>query len=128
MRKLLVELDKSPRDSAEFGSKVMELRTVFQQHVRDEKKELLPAVLKALSDEETQSIVESIGDRRAEIDQEKRSEAEERRAAARQVKEQAENVQQAAETVATTLWTGPRAIQTTAQTAQDAARAELAAT
>ena len=125
MRKLLVELDRSPRDSAEFGSKVMELRTVFQQHVRDEKKELLPAVLKALSDEETQSIVESIGDRRAEIDQEKRSEAEERRAAARQVKEQAENVQQAAETVATTLWTGPRAIQTNAQTAQDAARAGL---
>ena len=39
MRKLLAELDKTPRDSAEFGSKVAELRTVFQQHVRDEKKE-----------------------------------------------------------------------------------------
>ena len=112
MRKLLAELDKTPRDSAEFGSKVAELRTVFQQHVRDEKKELLPAVLKALSDEEAQSIVESIGDRKAEIEEEKRSEAEERRAAARQVKEQAENVQQAAETVVATLWSGPRADRT----------------
>ena len=125
MRKLLAELDKTPRDSSEFGNKVAELRQVFQQHVRDEKKELLPAVLKALSDEEAQSIIESIGDRKAEIEEEKRSEAEERRAAARQVKEQAENVQQAAETVAATLWSGPRAVERTAQTAQDAARAGL---
>ncbi|MET0530878.1 MAG: phasin family protein, partial [Microvirga sp.] len=92
---------------------------------RDEKKELLPAVLKALSDEETQSIVESIGDRRAEIDEEKRSEAEERRAAAQQVKAQADNVQQAAETVAATLWTGPRAVQKSAELAQDTARTGL---
>jgi hypothetical protein len=125
MRKILAELDKTPRSSEEFGSKVAELRTVFQQHVRDEKKDLLPAVLKALSDEEAQAIVESIGDRKAEIEEEKRSEADERRAAARQVREQAENAQQAAETVVATLWTGPKAAERTAQRAQDAARTGL---
>jgi hypothetical protein len=125
MRKLLADLDKTPRNSEEFGSKVAELRTVFQQHVRDEKKDLLPAVLKALSDEEAQAIVESVGDRRAEIEEEKRSEADERRAAARQVREQAENVQQAAETVVATLWSGPKAAERTAQRAQDAARTGL---
>ena len=125
MRKILAELDKTPRSSEEFGSKVAELRTVFQQHVRDEKKDLLPAVLKALSDEEAQAIVESIGDRKAEIEEEKRSEADERRSAARQVREQAENAQQAAETVVATLWTGPKAAERTAQRAQDAARTGL---
>jgi hypothetical protein len=125
MRKILAELDKTPRSSEEFGSKVAELRTVFQQHVRDEKKDLLPAVLKALSDEEAQAIVESIGDRKAEIEEEKRSEADERRSAARQVREQAENAQQAAETVVATLWTGPKAAERTAQRAQDAARVGL---
>ena len=38
-----------------------ELKKIFQQSVRDEKKELLPAVLKALSDEEAQAVVESMG-------------------------------------------------------------------
>src|SRR5215211_8642665 len=47
-RKLLTELDHTPKDSEEFTTRVAELRRVFQQHVRDEKKELLPAVLKAL--------------------------------------------------------------------------------
>ena len=48
LRKILTELDQIPRDGEEFGTKVAELRTIFQQHVRDEKKELLPAVLKVL--------------------------------------------------------------------------------
>jgi len=122
MRKLLSELDRTPRDSEDFADRVTELRRVFQLHVRDEKKELLPAVLEALSDEETQAIVESIEDRKAEIEEEKRSEAEERRAAARQEREQEEGVKQAAETVASALWSAPQAAQRTAQGAQDLAR------
>jgi len=125
MRKLLAELDKTPPESEEFGGKVAELRRVFQQHVRDEKKELLPAVLKALSDEEAQAIVESIEDRKAEIEEERRTEAGERRAAARQEREEAEKVQQAAETVVASLWAGPQAAQQTARTAQDAVRTGL---
>ena len=34
-RKLLTELDHTPKDSEEFAARVAELRRVFQQHVRD---------------------------------------------------------------------------------------------
>src|ERR687897_1739945 len=89
-RKLLTELDHTPKDSEEFATRVPALRRVFQQHVRDDKKELLPAVLKALSDEEAQAVVERIEAGKAEIEEAKRAEAEERRADARREREQAE--------------------------------------
>src|SRR5918993_4545542 len=86
-RKLLADLENTPRDSSEFATKAAELRKVFQQHVRDEKKELLPAVLKVLTDEEAQAVVERVEAGKAEIDEVKRQEAEERRAEARQERE-----------------------------------------
>jgi len=67
-RKLLTELDHTPKESEEFATRVAELRRVFQQHVRDDKKELLPAVLKALSDEEADAVVERIEAEKAEIE------------------------------------------------------------
>jgi hypothetical protein len=117
-RKLLSELERTPKESEEFASKVTELKRVFQQHVRDEKKEFLPAILKALSDEEAQSIVEKIEDRKAEIEQEKRAEADERRAEARRVREQAESVQRSAENVMDTVRAGTEEARQIAQTAQ----------
>ncbi len=71
---------------------MVELRKAFQQHVRDEKNELLPAVLKALSDEEAQAVVEKIEGEKAEIEEAKRAEAEQRRAEARREREQAEEL------------------------------------
>jgi hypothetical protein len=68
IRKLLADLENTPRESEEFAPKVNELKKIFQQSVRDEKKELLPAVLKALSDEEAQAVVESIEAEKAEIE------------------------------------------------------------
>jgi hypothetical protein len=150
-RKLLTELDQAPKDSEEFTARVAELRRVFQQHVRDEKKELLPAILKALSDEEAEAVVESIeagkaeieearraeaeerraGARRereraeieqARVDAAQRTEAEERRAAARREREEAERVRQAAETVVNTAWAAPRTAQQAATAAQGMAR------
>src|SRR3954449_11424531 len=91
-RKLLTELERTPKECEEFASKVAELRKAFQQHVRDERKELLPAVLKALDDEEAEAIVEKIEGAKAEVEEAKRAEAEERRAAAREEREQAEAV------------------------------------
>src|SRR5215217_370120 len=91
-RKLLTELERTPKESEEFASKVAELRKAFQQHVRDERKELLPAVLKALDDEEAEAIVEKIEGAKAEVEEAKRAEAEERRAAAREEREQAETI------------------------------------
>src|SRR5919107_2328729 len=106
-RKLLTELDHTPKDSEEFAARVTELRRVFQQHVRDEKKELLPAILKALSDEEAEAVVERIEAEKAEIDEAKRLEAEQRRTEAREERESAERVQHAAEAVVSTAWAAP---------------------
>ena len=90
-RVLLAELESTPKDSEEFATKVAELREVHQQSVRDEKNELLPAILKALSDEEAQAIVEKIEAEKAEIEEARRAEAEQRRAEARHEREQEEN-------------------------------------
>lgn len=86
-RKLLGELERTPTDSEAFGAKVAELRKVFQQHVRDDKKEFLPAVVKALSAEEASTIVGKIEDEKASIAAAQRSEAEERRADAKRERE-----------------------------------------
>jgi stress response protein YsnF len=90
MRKLLAELERVPKGSEEFAPKVAELKKVFQQSVRDERKDLLPAVLKALSDEEAQTVVTKFEDGKAAVEEAKRAEADQRRAEARQEREQAE--------------------------------------
>jgi hypothetical protein len=117
-RKLLADLENTPKDADEFATKVAELRRTFQQHVRDEKKDLLPAVLKALSDEEAQAVVEKIEAEKAEIEQAKRAEVEERRASARREREQVEATQEAAESVAGTFRAGFEIPQQVTQTAQ----------
>jgi hypothetical protein len=124
-RKLLAQLERTPKDDEEFISKVMELKKSFQQHVRDEKKELLPAVLEALSDEETEAVLANIEDEKAEIEAAKRAEAEERRAEARQDAEQVESVQRAADGMASTVTAMAEGARRTASTTQDTLRAGL---
>jgi phasin family protein len=128
-RKLLVQLEGMTKDSGEFADGLAELRKTFQQHVRDEKKELLPAVLKALSDEETQAIVEGIEDTKAEVEEARRAEAEQRRAAAREEREQADNMRQSAEnladTVVTTVAFPVHLAQRTAETARENVQSSL---
>jgi stress response protein YsnF len=91
-RKLIAELERIPKESEEFARKVAELRKVHRQSVRDEKNELLPAILKALSDEEAQAIVERIEGEKAEIEEARRAEAEQRRAEARSEREHDQKV------------------------------------
>jgi hypothetical protein len=110
---LLGELERMPKNSAEFISQVTELRRVFQQHIRDDRKELLPAVLKVLSDEEATAIVETVEDEMASIDDTKRFEA-------RRAREQGEAVQRVTEDVADTLRAGVESAQTMAQAMQEA--------
>src|SRR3954447_22988146 len=102
-RKLLTELEHTAKDHEGFIGKVVELRNSFQQHVRDEKKELLPAVLKALSDEEAESVLANIENDKIQIEAAKRAEADERREEARQEREQAESVERTAEDIASTV-------------------------
>src|SRR5918999_1329503 len=73
--RLLSELDGMPKNNGEFLSKVTALRKVFQQHIRDDKKELLPAVLKVLSDEEAEEVAKKVEDEMATVEETKRAEA-----------------------------------------------------
>jgi hypothetical protein len=88
---LLDEVEAMPKNSSEFLGKVAELRRIFQQHIRDDRKELLPAVLKVLSDEEAEAVAEKVEDEMAAMDQTRRVEAQHTR-------EQAEAVQRVTET------------------------------
>ncbi|HEY0833553.1 MAG TPA: hemerythrin domain-containing protein [Azospirillum sp.] len=96
---LLAQLDKLPKDGEDFTRKLVELRKVFQQHVRDERKELLPAVRKALSDEEAQAVTEKIEAGRAQIEDARREEAERRRAEGKREREAVEAMTRPAERI-----------------------------
>lgn len=60
LRAQLKELERTPKNEDAFLQAVMALRKGFQQHIRDGKKELLPAIQKALSSEEAQQVAENI--------------------------------------------------------------------
>lgn len=79
-RKLLAELERAPKDGEAFLAKAAELREAFQQHLRDEKKEFLPAVAKALSDEEAGAAIREIGDGKAGLEAARRADADKPRA------------------------------------------------
>ncbi|MBD2750631.1 phasin family protein [Microvirga sp. BT688] len=110
---LLGELERMTKNSAEFISQISELRKVFQQHIRDDRKELLPAVLKVLSDEEADAIAETVEDEMANIDETKRAEA-------RRSRDQGEAVLRVTEDIADTLRAGVESAQTMAQAMQEA--------
>src|ERR1700712_2405737 len=52
LRTMLSELDTVPKNDEAFLPKLAELQKTFRQHARDEKRELLPAGQKALSEEQ----------------------------------------------------------------------------
>jgi uncharacterized protein (TIGR02271 family) len=89
----LSEVDALPKNDQAFLPKLGELQKTFRQHARDEKRELLPAVQKALSEEQVQGVVEKMEGSLAEADQARQNEAEERRAAARHEREEREQAE-----------------------------------
>ncbi|WP_052954821.1 phasin family protein [Microvirga vignae] len=117
---LLAELERMPKNSAEFISQVTELRKVFQQHIRDDRKELLPAVLKVLSDEEANAIVETVEDEMANIEEMKRADG-------RQAREQVEAVQRVTENVSDTLRASVEGAQTMVQALQEVVQTSFGA-
>lgn len=110
---LLTQLERMPKNSSEFLDHVARLRRVFQQHIRDDKKELLPAVLEVLSEEEVEAVIEKVEDEMASIDEAKRFEAQHNR-------EQIETVQRVAIDVADTMRAGAESAQTLARALQEA--------
>lgn len=90
LRAKLAELEALSKTDPAFPEQLKELQKSFRQHARDEKRELLPAVQRALSEEQVQGVAEKIEAGVAEAEQAKQDELEERRAKARQEREQAE--------------------------------------
>ncbi len=90
LRAQLAALESLPKGDETFAQRLKELQKAFRQHARDEKTEILPAVQRALSEEQVQGVAEKIEAGRAEAEQARENEAEERRAQARQEREQAE--------------------------------------
>jgi hypothetical protein len=90
MRTLMGRIEKAPLDGDDFPAKAAELKKLFQAHLRDEKNELLPAIQKALSDEEAAAVAEKIAAAKAAAAQAEQEAADKRRAHARRQREQAE--------------------------------------
>jgi len=97
LRAKIAELDGMPKNEPAFAERLSELQKAFRQHARDERKELLPAVQRALSEEQVQGVAEKMEAGLAEAEQARQDEADERRAKARQEREQAEFVARQAE-------------------------------
>jgi hemerythrin superfamily protein len=98
LRAKLAELEALPKNDEAFPERLKELQKTFRQHARDDKRELLPAVQRALSEEQVQSVVEKIEAGVAEADKARQDEVEARRLKARQEREETERraAQQAA--------------------------------
>src|SRR3954451_1375949 len=97
LRAKLAELDALPKTDEAFPERLKELQKTFRQHARDDKRELLPAVQRALSEEQVQTVTEKMEAGLAKAEQARQDEAEERRAKARQEREQAEFLARQAE-------------------------------
>lgn len=90
LRAKLGELDALPKNDETFSERLKELQRSFRQHARDEKRELLPAVQRALSEQQVQGVADKIEAGVAEAGQAKLDELEERRVKAQHQREQAE--------------------------------------
>jgi uncharacterized protein (TIGR02271 family) len=95
MRAKLAELDALPKNDEAFPERLKDLQKTFRQHARDDKRELLPAVQRALSEEQVQGVAEKMEASLAEAEQARQDEAEERRAKARQERERADQAEAA---------------------------------
>jgi hemerythrin-like domain-containing protein len=95
LRTKLAELDALPKNDEAFIGQLKELQKAFRQHARDEKRELLPAVQRALSEEQVQGVAEKIEAGVAEAEQARQDEVDDRRLKARQEREQADRQAQA---------------------------------
>jgi len=116
---LLLELERMPKDSGEFKTKIGELKKAFQQHIRDDKKELLPAVLKVLTDEEANAVAEKVEDEVASVDDAKRAEV-------RNASEQVDIVQRGTAGAAETMKAGVEGAGTVLRVMQEAVADSLA--
>ena len=98
LRARLAELEALPKADEAFPERLRELQKAFRQHARDEKTELLPAVQRALSEEQVQGVAERMEAGLAEAEQARQAElrAEQSQAAEARTHEAARRVADAA--------------------------------
>jgi len=125
LRARLVGLDGAAKDTDEFADQVGELQALLQQHVRDERKELLPAVLKALDDEEAANVAASIETGFAEAEKAKRDEKRKAAARARRQEQAAKEAQKAERAAARAQKAAEREARGQAEKLKEAAKAPL---
>jgi hypothetical protein len=124
---LLAELESAPMDNDAFVTKVAELRAVFQQHIRNDKDELLPVVLKVLSEDEVEAVVEKVEEEIAEVAQTKRTAAEPHRIAAKRGRKPAASTLDAGETLLTIVEAEAESVQNLAQAVGDTVQDQASA-
>lgn len=90
LRASLEKLAAMPMDTDAFLEELALLDKGFQQHVRDERKELLPAILKAFTDEEAATLAQTVDGAIADADKARRDEKRAETAAARREEEEAQ--------------------------------------
>ncbi len=122
---LLEELDRMPKGSGDFLKKIAELRKVFQQHIRDDKKELLPAVLKVLSEDEVEAVVEKVEDEMAAVEEARRAESGLRREIVSYSRDLVGVPERVQENMAAAIRTGVERSQETLHNVQDAVQTGL---
>lgn len=97
LRRQLSELERLPKGDERFIEQIAALKKGFQQHVRDERKEILPAILKALSQEEAENVAGKIEAAATEAEEAKRNQAEKKHQDGKREREQRSAEQHAAE-------------------------------
>ena len=93
LRASLEKLSGLPKDNDTFLAALADLNKGFQRHVRDERKELLPAILKVLNDDEAADVAANIEGAVEDAETAKRDEKREERAQAKRDAEKAERVE-----------------------------------
>ncbi|QRM35512.1 phasin family protein [Microvirga sp. VF16] len=122
-RVLLSDLMATPKDSDAFLAKVAELRQVFQQHIRNDKDELLPVVLKVLDEDEVEAVVEKVEEEIAEAEAIRRAAGEPRRT--RRGRKQAAAVSDAGGTLLAVVEAAAEAVQDGGQEVHETVEANL---
>jgi len=92
LRAALAKLAAAPKDDDAFLERLGELNKGLQQHLRNERQELLPAVLKALDDEEASQVASDMEARVEAVEAAKREQKRQEAAAAKREADRAEAV------------------------------------
>ena len=125
MRARLTALDSAAKDTDEFGAQITELHALLQKHVRNERKDLLPAVIKALDDEEAANVAVAIESGFADAEKAKRDERRKAAAAAEREAERAKEALAAERAAARAQKAEERAVREQAEKLREAAKAPL---